>query len=58
MAKYIIIGICILLIVLALLLFIRNLRNMAKGKCCDGCEGCSQRGSCSAAPNEEENKEK
>ncbi len=57
MAKYIIIGICILLIVLALVLFVRNLRNMAKGKCCEGCKGCSQRGNCGIVPPKEENKQ-
>ncbi len=49
MGKYIVIGFCILLIALALVLLVHTLRNMAKGRCCEGCKGCSQRQNCSSA---------
>lgn len=52
--KYLVIGICAVLIVLAVWLFVRNIRNIAKGKCCEGCKGCAQHGNCSAE--EEQNK--
>lgn len=37
---------CGLLIGLAAYLLVRSLRNMAKGKCCEGCEGCPHDGNC------------
>ena len=53
MGKYIVIGFCILLIALALVLLVRTLCNMAKGRCCEGCKGCSQRQNCSSANDSE-----
>lgn len=47
MLKYIVIGICVLIIAAALILFIRSLRNISKGRCCEGCAGCSQVHNCS-----------
>ena len=46
--KYIVIGVCIALILMALWLFVRNIINIAKGKCCEGCKSCSQRDNCSS----------
>ena len=39
---------CGLVIALALFLLVRSLRKMAKGRCCEGCDGCSQAGNCSS----------
>lgn len=47
LTQYIVIGICALLIAAALLLFIRSIRQMVKGRCCEGCAGCPQVHNCS-----------
>jgi hypothetical protein len=45
---FIVIVFCGLLIGLALFLLIRSLRRMIKGRCCEGCDGCSQASNCSS----------
>ncbi|MEF9852702.1 MAG: FeoB-associated Cys-rich membrane protein [Hydrogenoanaerobacterium sp.] len=54
--KYLVILVCIGLIALALWLFAKNISNMAKGKCCEGCKGCAQRENCSSNDENKENK--
>ncbi len=39
--KYIVIGFCILLIILAIFIVIKHIRNGLKGKCCSDCTKCS-----------------
>jgi hypothetical protein len=46
--QFIVIVFCGLLIGLALFLLIRSLRRMAKGRCCEGCDGCPQADNCSS----------
>lgn len=45
--KILVIVFCGCLIGLALYLFVRSLRKMAKGRCCEGCAGCAQAENCS-----------
>ena len=47
LTQYLIIGLCALIIAAALLLFIRAIRNIVKGRCCEGCDGCPQVHNCS-----------
>ena len=45
--KYLVIAFCVILVALAIVIFIRNIRSSLKGKCCNGCDGCSMKGNCS-----------
>jgi hypothetical protein len=47
-STFLVIVFCGLLIGLALYLLIRSLRRMVKGRCCEGCDGCSQASNCSS----------
>ncbi len=38
--------ICGVIILLAIYIFVKRVRNMLKGKCCDDCKHCSAKGSC------------
>lgn len=51
--KYVVIAICVLLIIIALLILVRFIRDSFKGKCCNHCSGCSQNHCC---PNSKPNK--
>ena len=42
-----ILGICIGVIFLGILIFVIYMKRMLNGRCCEGCDGCSQRGNCS-----------
>lgn len=44
--RELVILICILLIVLAVYIVIRTIIRSLKGKCCEGCKGCSQKDQC------------
>lgn len=39
--KYFIIAFCLLLILLALFILFRFLKDSFKGKCCENCKGCN-----------------
>lgn len=42
-----ILTLCVFLVLIGLLLFWENLIRMLRGRCCEGCRGCTQRGRCS-----------
>lgn len=44
----IVVVVCGIIIALAIFLLVRSLRKMAKGRCCEGCAGCSQKEHCSS----------
>jgi hypothetical protein len=46
---------CGLIIALAIYLFVRSMRKMSRGQCCEGCEGCSVKGNCSSADSDTDN---
>lgn len=45
--------ICGIVIVLAILIFVREIRKMIKGKCCDNCKHCKMQGKCDVAKKDE-----
>ncbi|MEG0899873.1 MAG: hypothetical protein RSD67_06945 [Oscillospiraceae bacterium] len=50
--KYFIIGICVLIIVYAVVILIKTIIRMSKGKCCEGCSNCPTKHMCSVADKE------
>ncbi|PWM37572.1 MAG: hypothetical protein DBX66_05145 [Clostridiales bacterium] len=48
-----ILTLCVFLVLIGLLLFLENLARMLRGRCCEGCRGCPQRGRCSVGEGEE-----
>lgn len=48
--NYLIVAISIVLIIYAVVILIRSLVNMSKGKCCEGCEHCPSNDICSSNP--------
>jgi len=58
-SSILVILLCGAIIALAVYLFIRNIINMSKGKCCEGCEGCPQKKACTnCSPQVNEENEK
>ncbi|MEF9984515.1 MAG: hypothetical protein RR806_05710 [Oscillospiraceae bacterium] len=55
--KYFIIGICILIIIYAVVILVKTIVRMSKGKCCEGCSNCPTKHMCSVA-DKEKNKSK
>lgn len=56
--QILVVALCGLLIGLALYLLVRSLRKMVKGRCCEGCDGCSQTGNCSSLKAVEDRKKR
>ncbi len=46
--EWIVYIICGLLVVLAVYIFIKEIRKMLKGRCCDNCKHCNVKGQCEA----------
>lgn len=55
--QWIVYVICGLLVILAIYIFVKEIRKMLKGKCCENCKHCTVKDRCDAKE-EHKNKEK
>lgn len=44
--KYVVIAICVLIVILAVYLLVKNIVRALKGKCCEGCKHCPSKEKC------------
>ncbi|MFZ2537558.1 MAG: FeoB-associated Cys-rich membrane protein [Oscillospiraceae bacterium] len=52
--KELVIVICVLLVLLAVYIVVRTIIQSFKGKCCEGCKGCSVKDQCNVTKKNDE----
>lgn len=52
--KELVIVVCVFLVLLAIFIIVKNIRQALKGKCCEGCKTCNLKEQCSASKKDED----